>query len=214
MSRHTWTHEHIEELRGLYASLSAQECADALGVSIHAVHHAVHRYGLSKTREWIVERSRQAMQRLDHPARQSRFQKGLIPHNKGKPHPTRGRAADTQFKKGQKPHTWNPVGHVRETKDGYLQKKLTETGVTRRDYVAIHHLVWRLHGGTIPPGHALIFVDGNKHNLDINNLALVPRAELMRRNSIHNHGPEVARMYQLIGVLHRKINERTKELQQ
>lgn len=206
-----WSAERVEQLRKLYPTHSAAECAQIMGMTVDGIHYAAHRYGMSKPREWIVENSRKQMERPDHPARKSRFQAGMTPHNKGKPHPTRGRAAETQFKPGMRPHTWNPIGHERESKEGYLQRKVSDTGVTRRDYVGIHHLVWRMRGMQIPAGHALVFRDGDKRNFDINNLELVARAELMRRNSVHRHGPEIARAYQLIGAVKRQINKHTKE---
>lgn len=206
-----WPPERIEQLRALYPTHTAAECAQTMGATVDGIHYAAHRHGLKKSREWIAERSREAMQRLDHPARKSRFQKGLIPHNKGKPHPSRGRAAETQFKPGMRPHTWHPIGHTRETKDGYLQRKVSDTRYTPRDYVGVHHLIWRMHGNTIPPGHALVFRDGDKRNFDINNLELIRRADLMRKNSVHRHGPEIARAYQLIGAIKRQINKQTKE---
>lgn len=206
-----WTPERLKELARLYASLSAQECAEVMGCSLHSIVHAVQRHGLRKSHDWIVERSRQLLADPSHPARKTRFQPGLIPHNKGKPHPATGRAAETQFKPGHKPHTWNQIGHIRESKEGYLQRKLRDTGVTRRDYVALHHMIWRMHGRCIPPGYAVRFIDGDKRNFDINNLELVRRSELMRRNSVHNHGPEIARAYQAVGVLMRQINKHTKE---
>ena len=39
---------------------------------------------------------------------------------------------------------------------------------------------------------------------------LVTRAELMRRNSMHRHGPELARITQLRGCITRQINRRTR----
>ena len=68
-----------------------------------------------------------------------------------------------------------------------------------------------MHGHHIPAGHALVFRDGNKRNFDIHNLELVPRAELMRRNSLHRHGPDIARAYQLVSALNRKINRLTQQ---
>ena len=37
---------------------------------------------------------------------------------------------------------------------------------------------------------------------------MVTRAELMRRNSVHNRGPEIARIHQLKGAIMRQINKR------
>ncbi|MGM0703850.1 MAG: HNH endonuclease signature motif containing protein [Pseudomonadota bacterium] len=118
----------------------------------------------------------------------------------------------TRFKKGSKPQTWQPIGHEREC-DGYLQRKVTDTGYTPRDYRPVHHLVWEEHTGEpVPEGHALVFRDGNRRNFAPENLELVTRGELMRRNSYHtNLPPELARIVQLRGVLTRKINSRRRQ---
>jgi hypothetical protein len=57
---------------------------------------------------------------------------------------------------------------------------------------------------------ALTFRDGDKTNLSIENLELITRAELMRRNSIHNYGPEIAQLGQLKGALLRQIRRKSK----
>jgi hypothetical protein len=76
----------------------------------------------------------------------------------------------------------------------------------------VHRIIWLDAGRTIPPGHALVFKDGNKRNFDIDNLEMVTRQELMRRNSYHNNYPkEVGEVIQLRGALNRKINNRLKK---
>jgi hypothetical protein len=52
----------------------------------------------------------------------------------------------------------------------------------------------------------LIFCDGNKRNFALDNLELLSRSALMRRNSIHNYGPELARLSQLRGAVTQQIN--------
>ena len=76
---------------------------------------------------------------------------------------------------------------------------MADTGVTRRDYVNVHHLIWREAGNDIPPGHILIFRDGNKANFALENLELITRKENMRRNSVHNLPKELAELCQLKG---------------
>lgn len=138
------------------------------------------------------------------------FKAGITPWNKGHHYVTGGRSAETRFKKGRKPQTWQPIGHERVC-DGYLQRKVTDTGYSPRDYRPVHHLVWeKHHGRPIPEGHAVAFRDGNARNFDPGNLELITRAELMRRNSYHtNLPPELAQIVQLRGVLTRKINRRS-----
>lgn len=111
------------------------------------------------------------------------FAKGQEPHNKGKPHPTRGRSAATQFKKGNLPHNTHYLGHERVSKDGYVEISIDETnphtGFERR-YVLKHKWLWEKANGPVPVGHALKCLDGNKQNTEPSNWEPIPRALLPR----------------------------------
>lgn len=111
------------------------------------------------------------------------FEKGQEPFNKGKPHPTRGRAAETQFKKGQEPHNTRFLGHERLSQNGYVEISIAQTnphtGYHRR-YVLKHRWAWEQANGPVPKGHALKCLDGNRQNCDPSNWEAVPRALLPR----------------------------------
>lgn len=113
----------------------------------------------------------------------------------------------TRFKKGQKPHTWLPVGSTRVSADGYLQRKISDTGYPPRDWKGMHILLWEEHFGPIPTGHCVCFKDNNKQNVVIDNLELITRAERMRRNSIHRYPPELKSAIRVISKLKRTIQE-------
>lgn len=211
MIRKPWTPSQDAILRELYLENSAAECAAVLGRGVKAIYARAQLLGLNKPRDWIANRARERSARPDHGGIACRFQPGQAPWNKGKPHPSSGRAIDTQFKPGQKPHTWHPVGHERITADGFWQRKLTDTGVTRRDYVNVHWIVWRADGRHIPPGHALVFKDGNRLNVALDNLELVTRAELMRRNTLHRLPEELVHVVRLRGAINRHINHRARQ---
>lgn len=208
MTRAVWTPERDAMLREIYATQPAAECAQALGMTVTQIHYRVAKLGLRKSREWIAARQREVMQRLDHGGKKTRFQAGHATWNKGMHYVAGGKSAETRFKAGNRPHSWNPIGHTRIRSDGYMERKTADTGCTRRDYVVIHHLIWRMHGRTIPPGHTLVFRDGDKANLDINNFELITRAELMARNTVHRLPKEAARAVQMLGALRRQINKR------
>lgn len=208
--RKFWTEAETDLLRKLFPFYTSLAIARTMGRTEGAISGQARKLGLKKSDEHLQANG--GRWNPDHPkAVANRFQKGLVPWNKGKHIVTGGRSAETRFKPGTKPGNWMPVGSERVTHDGYLQRKLTDTGYPPRDWVAVHHIVWKEAGREIPKGYRLVFKDGNKLNVTLDNLELVSIADLMRRNTIHNLPPEVREVIHLRGALVRKINrhERT-----
>lgn len=216
-ARHNWTRADEEALRRLYPEHDCKVIAKTLGLTEKQVAAKASAMGLKKPAEWIVQRSRERMTHT-HPAVKHQFKPGLVPWNKGQPgltgHQDGCRA--TQFKRGQKPNTWMPIGSTRISSDGYLQRKETATGYPPHDWVSVHKLVWQQVHGPIPAGHVVIFKHGKKITdidlITIDQLECISRAENMLRNSVHRHGPEIAHVCQLRGVINRMI--RNTEIQQ
>lgn len=198
MTARAWTEDELQTLALLYPDYTNRIIAKTMGRTIRSVKMKASSLGLSKNPD--IESTGQNT---------GRFQKGSKPWNAGLKGVYMGNSA-TRFQKGHKPHTWHPIGTERVTDDGYLQRKLTDTGVTRRDFVPVHHIVWKEAGHEIPPGHNLVFKDGNRRNFDLDNLELVSRAENMRRNSLHRYPKEIALAIQLRGALNRRINNAAK----
>jgi len=106
-----------------------------------------------------------------------RFQKGLIPHNKG----MKGvcwAPAHTLFKKGQQSVRLREIGSERLDTDGYTSVKVGHPKKWRHK----HHLLWEQHNGEIEVGKRVIFIDGNRQNFDIDNLACVSFSVFLRIN--------------------------------
>lgn len=122
----------------------------------------------------------------------------------------------TSFKKGMKPHNHNPIGHVRLTKDGYMECKLTDTRCTRHDYHAVHRLVWEHYHGPIPKSHIVIFRDGDRFNFRIENLELVSRAVHAARCKLdyYSYPQEVRPELDALIELKRAMRRRTKKEKQ
>lgn len=193
--------DQVEIFKRLYPHTKNSELARRFGCQLHTIKNLAARLNLSKSKEHM-----QAV------AEQTRFEPGHAAWNKGKSYPTTGRAPETQFKKGQKPSNWLPIGSERVTEDGYLQRKMTDTGVSRNDFVQLHHLVWlEQTGQKVPKGHALIFKDGNKRNFEIDNLELLTRADLMRRNSVHTLPPDIKAQCMVLGGFNRKLRRIERE---
>jgi hypothetical protein len=139
----------------------------------------------------------------------TRFTKGHTTWNKGQKFVAGGKSVQTQFKPGSKPHNHKPIGHERITTDGFYQRKVTDTGCTRKDYVNISHIVWIAEHGAIPQGHIIRHKDGNNQNCELSNLQCISKADNMRLNTYHNYPAPIPQLIQLRGALNRKINNRS-----
>ena len=209
-ARHTrqqrWTPDEVQRLVEIYPHQRSAEVAVALGRRLTQVYGKAIALGLRKSAAFLA--ANESGRFNGGTGTQNRFAKGQRPWNKGLAFEAGGRSHGTRFQRGLVPHTWRPIGSDRVSDEIYLQRKISDTHVTRLDYVGWHHLVWRMHDREIPPGHALIFRDGDRTHCDINNLECISRGELMRRNSVHNYGPEIATLTQLRGAITRQINRR------
>lgn len=65
-----------------------------------------------------------------------------------------------------------PIGMLKK-KEGYTWRK-----VGPKKWVQEHRRVWIEKNGPVPPGYVLTFADGNRENLDPENIILVTRAEM------------------------------------
>jgi hypothetical protein len=100
------------------------------------------------------------------------FKPGMDPWNKGVKGLRFSKASE--FKKGNLPQNYLPVGTERISKDGIIEVKFKDPNRWRSK----HSVIYEQHHGAIPKCHVVIFVDGDRANLSIDNLVLVSRAEL------------------------------------
>lgn len=214
--RTLWTDEQLDLLRMFYPSFNSENVAFMVGHSVRSTYQKARALGLKKSAELMSTESARRISQIDHPAREHRFQKGLVPWNKG----TKGvvgvheACRATQFKPGERRGVavklYQPIGTERVSKDGYLERKVNDDMPLQKRWRAVHLVVWEAANGLLPKGHAVTFKDGNKRNLALENLELVSRADLMRRNTRHNLPPELQEIVQLRAVLTRQINKRRK----
>ena len=109
-----------------------------------------------------------------------RFKKGHIPFNKGKKGVCAKGCEKTWFVEGHLPHNTKPIGYERITRDGYIEVKIKmrpSHPSCNDNFKLKHRLVWEEAHGPIPKGCNIIFLDGNRQNCDLENLALVSQAE-------------------------------------
>jgi Zn ribbon nucleic-acid-binding protein len=135
-----------------------------------------------------------------------RFEKSHIPANKGE---KSGGWEPTQFKKGHVPINHRPVGSERTNVDGYIEIKVAEPNKWR----CKHILVWEENKGPVPKGYAIVFGDSDKTNLNIDNLILVSRKQLLilNRKNLIQKDADLTRTAIIIADLYQKIGERKRK---
>ena len=103
-----------------------------------------------------------------------RFQKGNVPQNKGIKGIYHSGCEVGWFKKGNIPHNHKPVGSERiDSKDGYTLIKTAEPN----KWELKHKVIYESKFGKLPEGYIVTFLDGDKSNIEIDNLEAITMAE-------------------------------------
>lgn len=139
------------------------------------------------------------------------FKKGNIPHNKGKRQndymsiESIEKTKATRFKKGNIPTNHRDVGSERITKDGYIEIKIKEPN----KWQLKHRYIYEKKYGKIPKGYNLIFLDGNRKNIDLSNLKLVSKSEdlIMNKNKLFTTDKNITNTGSLIAKVIDKGNK-------
>lgn len=221
MRRIPYQPEEDEIIRRLFPTNATHKVAALIDRTPSSVAQRAEVLGLSKDPEYLARDAyRFNGQHVGGVAH--RFKPGQEPPNKGLRRPgwAPGRMAETQFRKGcmtgAAQHNYQPIGTLRVSKDGYLERKVTDDhpGPARR-WVAVHRLVWEAANGPVPAGHVVVFLPGRRtaseSAITLDAVELVTRAELMRRNTRHRLPKELADLIALRASLTRKINTRIRK---
>ena len=137
----------------------------------------------------------------------TRFKKGQVSWNKGRKMSPKQyeKCKKTMFQKGNLSNA-RPVGDERIDVDGYTYIKTKQPN----KWELKHRVLWEEKYGAIPKGYNLIFADGNRQNLDLDNLILISNAELfiINQNGLYKQDKELTKTGANIAKLISKINKR------
>lgn len=134
------------------------------------------------------------------------FKKGQVPMNKGKKMSPEiyEKVKHTMFHKGHTPVNHRPVGSERINVDGYTEIKVAEPNKWKLKQRLVYE---EYYGVTLTSNDVIIFLDGNKQNLDINNLYKMTRAALVRYNQdgLYSDNPEQSKAAANVAILKSEI---------
>lgn len=143
-------------------------------------------------------------QKGKHASKGTEYRPGHVPWTKGKKGLVCG--VRTRFKPGHRPKNYMPVGTVAKNTDGYWRVKMADPNV----WAFKHRLLWEEAHGPIPDDMVVMFLDGNKDNCTLDNLAMVKRSIHCRinNNGLHGDTPELGRAAILTAELITALAER------
>ena len=125
------------------------------------------------------------------------YKKGQEPFNKGLKwdeyltKEQQQKMLKTTYKNGHKSHNAVNVGDEamrysgsHPDDEGYVYVKVCD-GKLNKNWKPKQQVIWEKKYGEIPDGHKVIFLDGDRFNFDINNLALVSNGEELHVNKLN-----------------------------
>lgn len=114
---------------------------------------------------------------------------------------------DRRWQPGQVSPNKEDVGTIVTNIYGYKKIKLADPDVW--DY--LHWHIWKQHNGEIPKGHIVTFINGDKSDCRIENLALCSREANIRINQMHvDRLPEVIALVEDVVKIDKAIRDRKK----
>ena len=118
-----------------------------------------------------------------------------------------------KFQKGQKSPTEKPLGSE-YTSDEYVMVKVKMDGPRDKRWKLKHVLIWEKYNGPVPKDSVVTFLDGNKRNFDINNLACVRKGvnSVLNKKKLRSQNKEIFKTRVAQIELDQKIKKITKNL--
>ena len=192
---HWWSDEEIDFLREHYKKHTIREMVPMfnerfnVGITFNQIKGTLRRYNITSGRD-------------------GKYKKNQPSWNKGKKGLNTG-GEKGWFKVGNKPLNYKPVGTERVNKQGYVEVKVKDP----RTWKGKHIVIWEQQNGPVPKGHVILFGDGDKTNLNIENLLLVSRQQLswLNKHRLIKDEVELTKTGLIVADLYQKISDLNKE---
>ena len=115
----------------------------------------------------------------------------------------------TTFRKGDVPHNVQPLGSI-SIMSGYWVMKVTNVGNQHQKWKFLHRLLWEKEKGPIPKGMNVVFRNGDRNDIRMENLMLMDRKEMARYTPVDDSEPEMQRFSEIVARVAAKVAEKMK----
>jgi hypothetical protein len=189
MGAKAWTPEEVNILVEHYPHHYAKDVAKMLGIPASRVYHKANLLGIKKSREWQHRELQLQGARLRIAGKNARFQKGLVPHNTGKPWQKwmspegRKNSLTTAFYKGHAPHNTKYDGCVVTRRDTTTGREYKYIRLEKGKWMLLQRVVWIFLNGPIQADKILRCLTEDTLNCDPSNWFLTDRRTNLAKNS-------------------------------
>ena len=199
MTKRIWTDKEAKKLTALYPVTSHPKLMKIFKRSSASIYGKAELLGLSKDPAYMAELKKVFVANLVEGGKKTRFGK-TESWNKG----TKGimKANSGTFKKGRLPHNTRQHGEESFDKDNHILVK-----IGHNHWVKKHFLLWESVNGKVPKGMVLRFKNGNPHDIRIDNLQVITKAENMQKNVVHHYPAELKQTIKLVNKLKKTIKD-------
>lgn len=202
------TSEQVEEIIQRYPDEKAEIIARDYRVNVSTIYKTAQRYKVKKSESFRNSPDSGRIQKGNSLSPETQFKKG----HEG---PTKGRRMKAViknkekyekwqsglWKKGHKPYNTAKNGEVRwRHNPGYYFIRIEEN-----EWQFYHRYIWEQKNGKIQEDFNVIFIDGNRRNCKIENLACISNAELAEMNRHTKYPEELRKAIELRNKLIKQI---------
>lgn len=187
--RRRWTQEDDDYLIANYANTRNKTLSEKIGRSVGSIENRARQVlDIRKSKAHLTKVTRHRALTCEA-SKRTQFKKGEVAYaekRKGKNgnHPNSRKHHFTSKEMSGKNHPlYLPIGSVSENSHGTPMIKVSDDGGYNERWRPLPRVIWEKHKGPIPKGFNVWFKDGDKTNVDINNLELVYFRETWIRNA-------------------------------
>jgi hypothetical protein len=173
-TRRCWIQEDLDMIKDLYPSHSAADIAKRLNRTLASIYGQIKKLGVHPATV------RGGFQKGMHSNPAMEFKKGHQTWNKGMKGLKFPGSERTQFKKGQIPPNTLYDGAITIHTDWngrHDHRRYKWIRLGKMKWKMLHVFIWEHFYGSVPPGHIVVFANGDSMNCRLDNLRCISRAQ-------------------------------------